>query len=96
LAGAVAALGFFVIPARRRRAKAEMRAKVTAVRTQLGRSLRTHFAKEIEHSLHHINETIAPYTRFVRAEGDKMREMQQSLQEIEQRAVQLRAQIEAL
>jgi hypothetical protein len=96
LAGAVAALGFFVIPARRRRAKTEMRAKVAALRAQLARSLRAHFAKEIERSLQHINETIAPYTRFVRAEGDKMQEMQQTLQEIEQRSVQLRAQIESL
>jgi hypothetical protein len=96
LAGAVAALGFFIIPARRRRAKAEMRAKVAAVRSRLARSLRTHFTREVEHSLQHINETIAPYTRFVRAEGDKMRETQQTLQEIEQRAIQLRADIEAL
>jgi hypothetical protein len=96
LAGAIAALGFFVIPARRRRAKTEMRAKVADLRGQLARSLRTHFTKEIERSLQHINETMAPYTRFVRAEGDKMKQMQQSLQEIEQRSVQLRAKIENL
>jgi small GTP-binding protein len=96
LAGAVAALGFFVIPARRRRAKAEMRAKVADVRSRLARSLRAHFSKEIERSLQHINETIAPYTRFVRAEGDKMKQMRQTLQEIEQRSVQLRARIESL
>jgi small GTP-binding protein len=96
LAGAVAALGFFVIPARRRRAKREMRAKVADVRSRLARSLRAHFTKEIERSLQHINETIAPYTRFVRAEGDKMEQMQQTLQEIDQRSVQLRAQIENL
>jgi small GTP-binding protein len=96
LAGAVAALGFFVIPARRRRAKAEMREKVAAVRSQLARSLRAHFAKEMERSLQHIRETIAPYTRFIRAEGAKMEQMGASLQAIEQRTAQLRTQIEDL
>jgi hypothetical protein len=96
LAGVVAALGFFVIPARRRRAKAEMRSKVTTVRSQLARSLRAHFTKEVDRSLQHINETIAPYTRFVRAEGDKMQKTQQALQGIKRRSAQLRAQIEGL
>ena len=96
LAGVAAALGFFFIPAHRRRSKSEMRAKVAAVRSQLARSLRTHFTREIERSLHHINETIAPYTRFVRAEGDKMQQTQQTLLEIQQRADQLSARIQDL
>jgi hypothetical protein len=73
-----------------------MRAKVAALRGQLARSLRAHFVKEIDRSLQHINETTAPYTRFVRAEGDKMQQMQQTLEEIKQRSVQLRARIENL
>jgi hypothetical protein len=73
-----------------------MRAKVAAVRSQLARSLRTHFSREIERSLHHIDETIAPYTRFVRAEGEKMQHTQQTLLEIQQRADQLSAHIQDL
>ncbi len=73
MAGAVAALGLFIIPARRRRAKAEMRSKVASVSAQLVRSLRAQFEREIERSLQHIKETIAPYTRFVRAEETEMR-----------------------
>jgi small GTP-binding protein len=96
LAGAVAALGFFIIPARRRQAKAQMRAKVAEVSGQLVGSLRTHFEREIERSLQHINETIAPYTRFVRAEGEKMRQMLATLEDIKRRADRLRARIEEL
>jgi small GTP-binding protein len=96
MAGAVAALGLFVIPARRRRAKTEMRAKVAAVGAQLVRSLRTHFEREIERSLQHINETIAPYTRFVRAEGEKMRQTQETLESIKRSADRLRTQIEEI
>jgi small GTP-binding protein len=93
MAGAVAALGLFVIPARRRRAKNDMRAKVAAVSSQLVRSLRGRFEREIERSLQHIKETIAPYTRFVRAEEQKMCEAQDTLEGFERNADRLRAQI---
>jgi small GTP-binding protein len=96
MAGAVAALGLFIIPARRRRAKAEMRAKVAAVSAQLVRSLRTHFEREMERSLQHINETIAPYTRFIRAEGNRMRQSQETLEVIRRDAERLRTQIEEI
>lgn len=96
MAGAVAALGLFVIPARRRRAKADMRAKVATVGAQLVRSLRTNFEHEIERSLQHIGDTIAPYTRFVRAEGEKMRQAQERLETIKRTSDRLRVQIEEL
>ena len=96
MAGAVAALGLFVIPARRRRSKADMRAKVAALGAQLARSLRTHFGREIERSLRHINETIAPYTRFIRAEGEKMRQAQETLEAIKRDSDRLRVQIDEI
>ena len=40
LAGVLGTLGLFVIPARRRRAKAELRAKITTMRETLARALR--------------------------------------------------------
>jgi ubiquinone biosynthesis protein UbiJ len=73
-----------------------MRAKVGEVSGQLVCSLRTHFEREIERSLQHINETIAPYTRFVRAEGEKMRQMQATLEDIRRESDRLRARIEEL
>lgn len=83
LASLIAALGLFIIPARRRQAKKEMRAKVTEMQAQLVEALHTHFQIEIERSLQHINETISPYTRFVRAERSKNLEAQTSLTEIQ-------------
>lgn len=82
LASLVAALGLFVIPARRRMAKNEMRQKISTMRTQLITILRSHFEKEIERSLHRIIEAIAPYTRFVRAERGKLQETQDALQSL--------------
>lgn len=82
MASVVAVLGLFVIPARRKQAKAEMRTKIANLRTQLISSLQKQFSREIERSLQNIQEAIAPYTRFVRAERGKLTSMQNKLEEI--------------
>ena len=79
LAGAMAALGLFIIPARRRQAKKEMRTKVKAMRDQLTDSLSTHFTREIERGLQEIKDTIAPYTRFIRSENEQNQLAQETL-----------------
>ncbi|NLG96629.1 MAG: GTP-binding protein [Chloroflexi bacterium] len=94
LASLLAAVGLFVIPARRRQAKIEMNAKVTDLREKLAKSLRGQFKREIERSLHDINEAIAPYTRFVRAERTKLEETQTRLEEIRADMDRLQARIE--
>ncbi len=68
LAGVLGTLGLFVIPARRRRAKAELRAKICAMRETLARALREQFERELRRSKERLSESIAPYSRFVRAE----------------------------
>lgn len=96
MASLVAALGFFIIPARRRQAKAEMKTKVAALRSQLASSLRKHFEREIERSLKDIHTTIAPYTRFVRAERDKLTETRSELETIENELENIRVKIEEI
>ncbi len=94
LASLIAALGLFIIPARRRAAKREMREKISGMREQLTNALRKHFEREIDRSLEHINTTIAPYTRFVRAERDKNESSQATLQEINTSLGRLQTQIQ--
>jgi small GTP-binding protein len=89
MAGAIAALGLFIIPARRRAAKAEMKQKISELRAQLAQALRSQFEHEIERSLQHIQEATAPYTRFIRSERDKLTETQSNL-------VSLKTQLENL
>ncbi len=96
MASLMAALGLFIIPARRRRAKDEMRDKIASLRAQLVQSLSTQFAREIERSLQRINEAIAPYTRFVRAERDRMTTVQSELHRIKREIERLKNCIEAL
>jgi small GTP-binding protein len=96
LASLVAVLGLFIIPAHRRRTKAEMGAKIAALREQLVNSLRSQFEREIERSLQRIDETIAPYTRFVRAERGKLLDTQTELQKIKDKLDYLKVQVEEM
>ena len=96
LASVVAALGFFVIPARRARAKAEMRAKVADVRARLAAALRTQFQEEIVRSTARMRESVGPYTRFVRAEGEKLDETTARLDALRDEMARLRARVDAL
>lgn len=95
-ASVVAALGLFVIPARRQTAKKEMVKRVAALRVQLTASLTNQFQKELNRSLQRINDAIAPYTRFVRAEQEKLQEIEAELALARQRQGRLRAEIEDL
>ncbi len=96
MASLVAFLGLFVIPSRRRKAEQEMRDKVAAMRTKLASALRTQFESELERVLQRIHNTIAPYTRFVRAERDKLLESQTELERLQQEMGRLKVEIEEL
>ena len=94
MASVMAAIGFFILPAKRERAKEEMRRKVAAVRQRLSDALRAEFEREIEKSGARIRDSIAPYSRFIRAEGDKLRAMDEELREIAAALHGLRGKVE--
>ena len=81
LASVIALLGLFIIPAKKRQAKADLREKIANLREQLTQSLRVQFEQEMEHGMHNIKDAIAPYSRFVRSEQVKLEEVQSSLGE---------------
>jgi small GTP-binding protein len=95
-ASVVAALGLFVIPARRQSVKKDLVARVAALRIQLTTALTTQFEKELNRSLQRINDAVAPYTRFVRSEQNKLEQMKTSLTEAQQKQGQLRAEIQEI
>ena len=78
-AGTLALLGLFVLPARRKQAKKELLDKILELRDRLMRSLTGQFDREIERSRHRIEEAIAPYTRFVKSERQKLDELNAEL-----------------
>jgi small GTP-binding protein len=96
LASLVAVMGLFVIPAQRRKAKSELRQKVAALREQLAQTLRSQFEREIARSLQRINEAIAPYTRFVRAERGKLIDAQSGFDSIKNNLIRLKTSIEEM
>jgi len=72
MAGLMAVVGLFIIPAKRRSAKADLRRKVTEMREKLAGALRGQFEREIQRGLTRTGDAIAPYSRFVRAEQQKL------------------------
>jgi small GTP-binding protein len=96
LASVLAAIGLFILPARRKKAKEELRQKIVDVRERLSTALRDQFLREIQRSGDRIRESIAPYSRFIRAEGEKLREVEQELREIDAELASLRARVERM
>ena len=96
LASVIAALGFFIIPAKRSRGKAEMRLKIADVRARLSDALRKQFAAEIARGAVRLEEAVAPYSRFIRLEGDKLRETQERLQNLDRQLAALRERVDTL
>ena len=95
LASLVAALGFLVIPARRRKAKEEMKEKVSALRARLAEALRTEFDRAQQQSRSRIDEAVAPYSRFVRAEQERWTEARTRLAALRDRASAFRDRLAA-
>ena len=71
-AGTVAALGLVVLPARRRRAKAELRRSLAELRDRLMQALRGAFDSERASAERRLHEATGPYTRFVRSEAQRI------------------------
>lgn len=78
-AGTLALLGFLVLPTKKRRAKKELTHKIKDLRDRLMRSLTAQFDRELERSVHRIRDAVAPYTRFVRAERERLEEARREL-----------------
>ncbi|TNF70468.1 MAG: dynamin [Acidobacteria bacterium] len=95
-AGTLAVLGFLVLPARRRQAKKELSDKILDLRRRLMDSLTDQFDREVDRSMHRIEEAIAPYTRFVRAERDRLDEIRSDLEQSRQAIAALESQIEEI
>jgi small GTP-binding protein len=97
LAGtALVVLGLAVIPARRRRAKIELQAKIARMRADLMRTLTARFDEEVASSITRLEAAIAPYTRFVRAERDRLTGQREELERVAGELRDLRGRIERL
>lgn len=96
VASAVAVLGLFVIPAKRRKANIELTKKIKMLRDQLVSTLNTQFNHEMDRSLERINAAIAPYTRFVRSEKESLDQVNEELNQLQIHLLNLDKQIKQM
>jgi len=93
-ASALAVVGLFVLPSKRRQAKAEFKDKIATMRQQIISGMSDQFQTELARSVQRIREAIAPYTRFVRAEREKLSQMQTELVQVESALKLLETQVD--
>ena len=71
-ASTMAILGFFVIPFKRKQAKDNFKEKMLLLRTKLLGALTTQFNNEKESVIARLKDGVAPYTRYVRSERERI------------------------
>jgi hypothetical protein len=84
-AGSLSVVGLFILPARRRKARSELAARVKSLRTKLVAALTATFEGERDRARQKVQDAIAPYSRFVRTEGDRLREARSALSTLRDR-----------
>jgi hypothetical protein len=93
-AGVLAVVGFFVIPYKRKQAKQRFKDKMDALREKLLSALTTQFNDEAENGVRRMKEGVAPYTRFVHGELDRLARSLHQLEGLRQRISELSARVE--
>jgi small GTP-binding protein len=93
LAVTLAATGLYVIPARRRAAKAEFQKKIAEVRGRLDEALTRQVHSAVQDSQEKVNESIAPYRRFVTVQQQELNEARGELVVAEDALLRLKTEI---
>jgi len=94
LAGITATLGLFIIPTKKKQAIKLFSEKVHSIRNQLSISLKDEIASQIDYVIDNIQETIAPYERFIKAENQKLINNSDQFENSRKEISQLRIDIE--
>lgn len=95
-AGTLAIVGLFVIPYKRTQAKTNFKEKVEKMRETLIESLSHTFERESESAVNRMRESVAPYTRFVHSEEDRIAKNRSILEEAKAKIGSLRSRIDAI
>lgn len=96
LAGlAAVTFGLLILPRRRRAAKQELAEKLAELRMKLVQALTNQFQREMVRGQRRIEDTIAPFSRFVRAEQAKIGKQQTQFTELEAHIVGLKSLLKA-
>ncbi len=97
LSGAlIGALGLFVFPNRRNKAKKDLAERLSNMKNELMTNLRDQFNREHRRSRQRLDDAIAPFSRFVRAESTKVEGVRDKLMDLEHELGGLSQQVQAL
>ncbi|HEV7586978.1 MAG TPA: dynamin family protein [Longimicrobium sp.] len=94
LASVLAITGLYVIPNRRRQAKADFAKKVAELCRRLNESLTRQIHAAVQDSTSRVNESIAPYRRFVEVQQTQLNEARGELVAAEDALLRLKSEIE--
>jgi archaellum component FlaC len=95
-AGVLAASGLAIIPYRRSQLKKAFQKKVQNIREPLKVSMQQHFDHELQDSVKKLEENIEPYSRFIRAEKEKIEKLSGQLKDLQNTIEVSRLKIENL
>ncbi|GHO88932.1 dynamin family protein [Dictyobacter formicarum] len=87
-------VGYGIIPLRRKQAKRAFDEKMMELQQGLTSAMSEQFRKELQNSINRIEDAIAPYTRFVRAEQQKTTEIQARISQLNDTITTIKNEIE--
>jgi small GTP-binding protein len=82
-ASLVAGLGLFILPRKRKQSRNEFRRRSEELEQRLIEVMSEQFEHELARSVSRIREAIAPYTRFVRTEQEKLTRIDEELTSVQ-------------
>lgn len=94
-AATIGGLGLFILPARKRFARKELRRKSAELQRQLSDVLSDSFDAEMSRSVRRIRDAIAPYTRFVGSERIRLTALNADVGDALRESRDLRAEVNA-
>ncbi|GAC1622873.1 MAG: dynamin family protein [Ktedonobacteraceae bacterium] len=92
----VVILGIFILPARKASAKRKFDEKMQELRQRVHNLMNEQLSKELNGSIQRIYDALAPYTRFVRAEQEKVANVRQQLAPLDAEMLKLKGTIEQM
>jgi hypothetical protein len=95
-ASTMAVLGFFVIPYKRKQAKDKFKQKMQALRARLVEALTKQFKEEREIVIARLKDGVAPYTRYIYSEMERIETAGVALADSRQKLSALRARAQAV
>ena len=95
-AGTLAIVGLFIIPLKRRQARDNFREKIVAMRENLNQALTSSLDHETKHTIGRMEESIAPYMRFIKAEMERIETAEGELAGLQKDLATLRAKMETV